>query len=222
MNKNCTKVTIIIDVFRAFTTACYVLEQNPSHYIYTNHGFVIEELLASYSDIVFIGKNEVGSNLKYDIANSPTRVSEIDLTNKTVMHRSEAGAKGILSTKNTDIILAASFVNASATTKFINQLVKPEVNIIPMGHEADKPSVEDDVCAAYIQALLNGKNFNIDTYVPQIKNGPGKYFFLNDQLQYPKDDFKKCLELNRFDFAVEATLHTNYATLFRRDQFTKT
>jgi len=39
-NKN-PKVSVIIDVFRAFTTAGYVLQQNPEKYIYSTKSCVL-------------------------------------------------------------------------------------------------------------------------------------------------------------------------------------
>ena len=51
----------------------------------------------------------------------------------------------------------------------------------------------------------------------ELASGPGKYFFSDDQDQYPKEDFAMCLELNKFNFAIQAQLHSDYAVLKRRD-----
>lgn len=213
-NKN-LKVSVVIDVFRAFTTACYVLKKNPEKYIYATKTGVLVELAVNHTNNVFIGKNEIGANIKYDIPNSPTRVKEIAITDKLVLHRTEAGSKGILDAVDADIILATSFVNASATVKYIEKLQNPEIKIIPMGHEATTPSIEDDICAEYIKSLLNDKNFDINPFMQKLKEGPGKYFFLENQWQYPKEDFLYCLEINKFNFAVQAKLYSNYALLMR-------
>ncbi|MFK7974036.1 MAG: 2-phosphosulfolactate phosphatase [Rickettsiaceae bacterium] len=213
-NKN-PKVSVIIDVFRAFTTACYVLEQNPKKYIYATKTGVLRECALGYTNTLFIGKNEIGANIKYDIPNSPTRVKEIMVSDKVVLHRTEAGAKGILSAKDADIILATSFVNASATVRYIKKLQNPKIKIIPMGHEATTPSIEDDICAEYIKSLLNNKNFDINPFIQELKEGPGKYFFLKDQWQYPREDFQYCLEIDKFDFAIQAELCRDHALLIR-------
>ena len=153
------KVTVIIDAFRAFATACYVLERNPQQYIYATKSSVLEKLSLNLSNTLFIGKNEIGENIKYDIPNSPTRVTEVEITNKIIMHRTEAGSKGVLAASNYDIILVSSFVNAGATAQYIKQLNNPIIKIVPMGHEANTPSIEDNICAEYIQSLINSKNF---------------------------------------------------------------
>lgn len=213
-NKN-LKVSVIIDVFRAFTTACYVLEQTPKKYIYAAKTKVLERLALNYTNTLFIGKNEIGADIKYDIPNSPTRVQEINLSNRVILHRTEAGSKGVLSSVDADIILAASFVNARATVKYIKKLQKPEIKIIPMGHEANSPSIEDDICAEYIRCLINEKSLDINPFIKKLRKESGKYFFLEDQWQYPKEDFRYCLEINKFDFAIQAKLRKNYALLMR-------
>ena len=84
-----------------------------------------------------------------------------------------------------------------------------------MGHEATTPSIEDDICAEYIKSLLNNKNFDINPFIQELKEGPGKYFFLEDQWQYPREDFPNCLEIDKFDFAIQAKLFGNHAILTR-------
>jgi 2-phosphosulfolactate phosphatase len=212
-DKKKPKVIVIVDAFRAFATASYVLERKPQQYIYVTKSSVLTKLASNFSNPLFIGKNEIGENINYNIPNSPTRVTEVEVTGRVVMHRTEAGAKGILEATDADVVLAAAFVNASATARYIRRLSEPKVTIIPMGHEAIKPSIEDDICAQYIQFLINGKPFDLKPFIPELKKGPGKYFFAKDQWQYPREDFKRCLETNRFNFAIRAELCEDYALL---------
>lgn len=202
-------VTIIIDVFRAFTTACYVLEQNPASYVITNKCKVVSKLTAS--DTILIGKPEKGSNLKYDIPNSPLRAQELELKNKHIIHRTEAGATGIMKSKGT--ILAASFVNANATIQYIKKQNIDNYIILAMGHEANTPSLEDNLCAEYIKKIYNGDEINISKYIPKLRKTSGKYFFGQDQWQYPREDFALCLEKDKFHFAIIAYVKLDWACL---------
>lgn len=211
------KIAIVIDVFRAFTTASYVLNENPTSYIITTKSEVISKLaFESYAPLL-IGKPEKGAVLVYDIPNSPTRVMDCEIRGKNIFHRTEAGAKGILEAEEFDIILAAGFVNAEATIKYIEHFLNPQLQIIPMGHEAQFPSLEDDICAHYINERLKGRTFALEPYYLELRESSGKYFFGEDQWQYPSQDFERCLQLNSFNFAVEANVKGDYATLSRRD-----
>lgn len=210
---NRQKVVVIVDVFRAFTTACHILNKNPASYTLALRSTAIGKLKSKLPRVLLIGKPEKGTSLIYDIPNSPARVNEAHVANRHVLHRTEAGAKGILHAKEADVVLAASFVNAEATAKYIQKLSNPYVKIIPMGHEAMTPSLEDNLCAEYIEAFLKGQKINIDSYLTRLKETSGKYFFEDDQWQYPSEDFYYCLDTNRFDFAICAEVHEDFAVL---------
>jgi 2-phosphosulfolactate phosphatase len=208
------QVTIIVDAFRAFTTASYVLEKEPATYILTTKSSVIANLTAQFAKPFFIGKTENNENsFSYHIPNSPTRVIESDIKGKHVFHRTAAGAKGILNAKGANLILAAAFTNADATVRTIQTLTEPVVSIIPMGHEGNTPSLEDTVCAKYIESSLKGTAIELNPYLPELKQGPGHYFFSDDQWQYPQEDFTLCLELRRVNFAIQADVKDDYAIL---------
>lgn len=213
-----TDVTVVIDVFRAFTTASYVLEWYPASYMLTTQSAVIARLASEFQAPLLIGKPEVGAILNYHIPNSPTRVKEVKVTGQHVLHRTEGGARGVLDAKGAGLILVAGLANADATIHYIKKLIKPEVKIVPMGHEATTPSLEDDICAQYIKARLEGQTINLEQYYTPLREGPGSYFFSDDQWQYPSQDFERCLELGRFNFAIKAEVQGDYAILTRLEE----
>jgi 2-phosphosulfolactate phosphatase len=208
------KVVVVIDVFRAFTTASYALSKKPSAYYLAVKQSIITELASKQINPLIIGKPEIGlSGDLYHIPNSPTRLQEMEVEGRVVIHRTEAGARGVLQATSADIVLAAGFVNAKATALFLSYLKDAEITYYPMGHEGNTPSLEDDLCAQYIAALVTGNIVNIKPYIPHLKTGAGSYFFGADQKQYPEKDFERCLELNRFDFPIRADIKNNYALL---------
>lgn len=73
------KVSVVIDVFRAITTACYVFEKNPK-YIYATKTSILENRALNYTNTLFIEKNEISANIEYNVPNSLTRALEIDFT----------------------------------------------------------------------------------------------------------------------------------------------
>lgn len=213
MTINNLKISVVIDVFRAFTTACYVLERKPGSYFYSYSCKAAEKLAKATENPLLIGKPEKGSTFEYHIPNSPTWVIKELIENRPVIHRTESGARGILAARSADLVLATGLVNAKATVDYIKTFRNASVTIIPMGHEATTPSLEDDICAHYLLALISSKHFDIAPYIPELVLGAGKYFFSEDQYQYPKEDFAMCLELNKFNFAIQAQLYSKYAVL---------
>lgn len=215
MKQQPPNVTIVIDVFRAFTTACYILRGSPARYILASSTPVIADLAAAYPGALSVGKPEIGQDWHYDIPNSPTRVKACTLYNRTVLHRTEAGARGVLEACKdpAQIVLAAGFVNALATADYVSALSPASVQIKPMGFEAISPSLEDDVCATYLEALLRGEAMSLESYIPAIRAGAGQYFFSEDQWQYPVEDFSRCLRVGHCDFAVRAVACEGYALL---------
>ncbi len=214
-SKKQLRVTIVIDAFRAFTTACYVLERHPTAYLITPKCTTISRLTSSYPGALLIGKPEVGFDTIYHIPNSPTRVKETPVTERTVLHRTEAGAKGIMLAETSDLILATAFVNVEATARYLSKITNPKIIIVPMGHEGQTPSLEDNLCAEYLESLLQGGKSNLDDFLPALRTGSGRYFFSEDQWQYPREDFERCLKVGGFNFAIRAVVQGDYASLSR-------
>jgi 2-phosphosulfolactate phosphatase len=206
-------VVVVIDVFRAFTTAAHILKAGPKVYILASKSSVLANLAEQYESPLLIGKAEKGTNLVYDIPNSPTRLQDLVIRNRNVLHRTQAGANGVLLAKKADVVLLASFVNATATAQYIKSLQNPRVIILPMGHEGLKPSLEDELCAQYIKKKLEGKKLDISKYIAKLKTGSGSYFFAKDQYQYPSTDFNLCLEIDSFNFAIIAKVLEDYSIL---------
>lgn len=213
------EVIIIVDAFRAFATACYILRKNPLIYFFTNECKVVRKLKKVNPNALLIGKPEIGSNLLYTIPNSPTRVQEINISGQSVIHRTTAGGFGVKLYKAPTIVLGASFVNAKATANAILRINPSYLKIMPMGYEAKSPSLEDDLCATYIYSLIEGSPFVLEDCIKKLREGPGRYFFGPDQNQYPKKDFFHCLAFNTFPFPIFVENCGNFAILRKRESF---
>jgi 2-phosphosulfolactate phosphatase len=203
-------VTVVIDVFRAFATAAYILHQRPREYLLTSTSASAGRLAAADPDALLVGKPEIGARIAYHIPNSPTRVVESQIAGRRVVHRTEAGARGVLAADG--IVLVAGFVNARATAAWLRRM-RAHVRFWPMGHEAASPTLEDDLCAACIESLLIGRTFDLSPHREALREGTGRYFFGEDQWQYPHEDFERCLELDRFGFAIQAEVRGDHARL---------
>ena len=117
--KKATGLTIVIDVFRAFTTACFIMN-NGAEAIYPV-GSVREafRLKSEIPDSLLVGERNEVIVPGFDYGNSPANIEHIDFSGKNIIHTTSAGTQGIVNAVNADEIITASFVNATAVARYI-------------------------------------------------------------------------------------------------------
>jgi 2-phosphosulfolactate phosphatase len=198
-------IAVIIDVFRAFSTACYCLNAGAELIVPVSgieEALVLKERLAG---AVLIGERGGRKIDGFDFGNSPTELLHADLRGKQIVQTTHAGTQGIVNATQADEILTGAFVNAKATARHILSRKPAVVTLVRMGWQAETSTDEDDLCAEYLESLLLGLNFAEDSVVPRLKASPcSARFFDPDKPWSPSTDFDLCLRLNRFDFAVAA------------------
>ncbi len=203
--KKAEGVAVIIDVFRAFSTACYVMNNGAEKIIpvsETAHAFRIKELNPDY---LLLGEEFERKVPGFDFGNSPLHILDTDFTGKTVVHRTSSGTLGMVSAVKADEILTGSFVNAGALIKYLQDQNPRTVSLVCMGYAALRPVEEDTFCAEYIRDALNGRQSDFPEMVRKIKKTSARRFFDPSNASFsPPDDVDLCLDLNRFNFVLRA------------------
>jgi 2-phosphosulfolactate phosphatase len=198
-----TGTAVIIDVFRAFTTAAYVFA-NGAETILPVGG--VDEALAlrrSHPDWRVMGEVHGHKVPGYDYGNSPDEVSQVDFKGRTVIQRTSSGVQGILAASGADDILLGSFVIAEATVNYIKRRNPKVVSIVAMGWEGDYKVIEDELCAEYLEARINGEKPDFPDMVRRIRADPqGAKFFDKTQPSFREGDFHAAMSLDRFPFAL--------------------
>ena len=198
-------LTVIIDVFRAFSVECYAYDAGAARIIATGEPGEAFELKKRYSKAVLAGEREEMKIKGFDYGNSPTEIIKTDLTGKTVIHTTTAGTSGLVSAINADQLLAGSFVNASATASYIAASKPERVTLVAMGYRATEPAEEDLLCAEYMESLITGRNGNFDLRISNLRNTSGKRFFKSVNIDFsPPTDFFLCTMADRFSFVLKA------------------
>src|SRR5437899_13005714 len=146
---------VIIDVYRAFTTAAFCVGAGAREVVLT----------ASYGDALAMKERdpelfltgEVGGKPipGFDAGNSPSQIESLDLRGRRVVQRTSSGTQGVAAATRADRIVLASFVIVGATARYLRQAAG-DVTLVGMGHEGTSRSVEDELCASYLEALLAG------------------------------------------------------------------
>ena len=194
---------VIIDVFRAFSVACYAFANGASRIIPVGDVQQAQDLRDNDAELVLVGERGGRKLDGFDYGNSPTEILGADLAGRTLVHTTHAGTQGIVNALHADTILTGSFVNAAATATEIRAIRPNQVTLVRMGLEANRRSDEDDLCARYLASLIRGQDFDVSSIRPTLEVSPfSQRFFDPEKPWSPASDFDLCLDVDRFDFAI--------------------
>lgn len=194
---------VIIDVYRAFTTAAVVFDRDADRIVLvaeveealTLHNSGVGDLLMGEVD----GKRPDG----FDYGNSPYEMSQVDVAGKTIVQSTRAGTVGVAAAGKAEAIFLGSFVVAKATVQAIQQDNPELVSIIAMGDRGAVHSDEDEQCALYLRNLLEGRQpdpASVRNLV--MEGGQSQKFYDDSQPQYHPEDVELALHVSRFSFAM--------------------
>ncbi len=148
---------IIIDVFRAFTTAAVAFSRGASKIVLVAE--VDEALALREKGVGELCMGEVDGMRPpgFDHGNSPHELSTADVDGKTLIQSTRAGTVGVSAAANADSIYAGSLVLARATVEAIRRDSPELVTIVAMGAEGRERADEDEQCALYLRNLFLGR-----------------------------------------------------------------
>jgi len=213
-------LTVIIDVFRAFSVACYAFDNGIKRLIAVASPEEARDLKDRLlAETVLTGERNERKPEGFDFGNSPTEMLTADLAGKTMIHTTTAGTNGIMEARGAREILCAGLVNAAAIVKYITLARPATVTLVAMGYRATETAEEDLICAEYIKDLLEGRERDLSSSIKALQKGSGKRFFDPANLGFsPPTDFFLCTDLNRFNFILKAVVtETGYAEVVRVD-----
>ncbi|RIH64739.1 2-phosphosulfolactate phosphatase [Mariniphaga sediminis] len=216
--KEAKGLTVIIDVFRAFSTACYALAEGAAKIIPVGNIENAYQLKEQHPDYILMGERNEMKPHGFDFGNSPSQLIGSELKGKTLVHTTSSGTQGIVAAGHVPEIITGSFVNAGAIISYIKNRKPEMVSLVCMGYACEFPTDEDTLCAEYIRNELKGLSNNFPQMVEIIRKGSGERFFEPEKQEWaPKEDFDLCLDLNRFDFVLRAEKEGEFSFLRKID-----
>ena len=145
---------IIIDVFRAFTTAAVAFSRGAERIV----------LVAEVADALRLRDQGHGdlcmgevSGMRpegFDFGNSPYELSRADVDGRRLIQSTRAGTVGVAAATRAERIYAGSLVTAEATAKAVLRDSPEIVSIVAMGAEGRSRADEDEQCALYLRNLF--------------------------------------------------------------------
>ncbi len=202
--KEADGLTVIIDVFRAFSLECYLFAAGAREIRPVGS---IEDTFAwrkKDPSCFLIGERHGRMIEGCDMGNSPSSFDPEKIRGRRIIHTTSAGTQGVANAIRAEEIITGSFVNARAVAEYIRRKAPENVSLVCMGKEGLAPAEEDELCALYLKSLLEGRPMpDIDERLQALRTGGGRHFF-DPALQevYPEKDFWMCIDRDIFDFVI--------------------
>ena len=114
-------LTVIIDVFRAFSLEAYLFSMGAEKIIPIGNADTAYSMKKENPDFILAGERDGKIMPGFDTGNSPSQLTGLDVCGKTIVHTTSAGTQGIANACGADEILGASLVTARATAEYIKK-----------------------------------------------------------------------------------------------------
>jgi 2-phosphosulfolactate phosphatase len=192
-----TGTAVIIDVFRAFTTAAFSIAAGARDVVLLADHTLALAMKATDPTLFLTG--EIGGRpiAGFDAGNSPSVIQHLDLSGRRVLQRTSAGTQGVVAATNARRIVLGSLVIAGATLRHV-RAVGDDVTLVAMGTNEIEEADEDLACAIYFEQMLR------DGTAP-----PPVIRLLGDEggwpNWFPREDAVLATEVDRFNFALPVT-----------------
>ena len=194
---------VIIDVFRAFTTAAVAFSNGAEKIILVAEVEEALSLRAQGAGDVCMGEVDGIRPEGFDYGNSPYELSQVDVAGKTLIQSTRAGTVGMSAAVNASRIYAGSLVIAEATTQAILRDAPDLVTIVAMGAEARVHADEDEQCALYMRNLLQGRTPDHAAVRALVLAGAEAQKYADPQQpQFHPEDRDMALEIDSVPFAI--------------------
>ncbi|MFE9660719.1 2-phosphosulfolactate phosphatase [Streptomyces sp. NPDC005955] len=203
-------VAVVVDVMRAFTVAAWAFARGAEKIVLAESLDEALALKARHPDWAALkdGPRAPG----FDMVNSPGLLRSVDLDGRTVVQKTTAGTVGALAVKEASLVLCASFVVAEATAQLLRTHKSGGVTFVVTGE--DGRADEDLACAEYVARRATAPGTDATAFLRRAAESRAAAELAEGVRQgvHP-DDVALCLELDRFPFAMVATLEGSLMVL---------
>jgi 2-phosphosulfolactate phosphatase len=194
--RSATGHAVIVDVFRAFTTAAFCIAAGARDIVLVNDHEQALAMKRADPTLFLTGEIDGRPIAGFDIGNSPSAIERLDLSGRRVVQRTSSGTQGVVAASGAYAIVLGSFVIAAATVRYLRERAH-EVTIVAMGQNALEDADEDLLCARYLAAALRGEPLP-STRVTLLGDDPA----VGWADWFPRRDAELALEVDRFSFAL--------------------
>lgn len=202
--RNAEGTVVIIDVYRAFTTASVAFSRGVEKILLTAEIDEALELRTRGFGDLCMGEVDGIKPEAFDFGNSPFELSTADVAGKTLVQSTRAGTVGVAAASKAARIYGGSLANASATAKAVRHDSPRLVTIVAMGNKGFERTDEDEICALYLRNLLRGRSVDHRALQTLVLAGQDSDNFDDpEKPQYHPKDRDLALAIDSHPFAIE-------------------
>lgn len=207
-----TGATVIIDTFRAFSTAAELLARGVDRIVLTE---TLDEARATARNLprsLLCGEVEGRRPDDFDLGNSPTEVRAFnDLAGRVAVMRTSGGTRAVATAlrSGADPVFTASLMVAGATAEAVRS--EPQVTIVTAGLGGTSIADEDEETAGLVSDRLLRRPDD-GQRLDRLRAGKGAERLRTTPWIDPAD-LECCLEIDRHSFALRAVLDRGIPTL---------
>ncbi|TVP65926.1 MAG: 2-phosphosulfolactate phosphatase [Nitriliruptor sp.] len=202
------EAVVVIDVLRAFTVQPWLFHRGASRILAVAGEQQAVALRDEHLPHALLAGEEGGVQLEgFDLGNSPTQVAQADVVDRTIIHRTSAGTQGLARTTGSGLVLAAAFVTADATAQALRVAAPSRVTFVITGASQGRDGDEDLAAAELIAARARGDDPDPEPFTARVATSDaGRNFVPGGPAWAPPDDLARCIEVDRFDHTLLATV----------------
>jgi len=205
---------IVIDTFRAFSTAAYLYDRGVSRIVLTETLNEARKHSALIPGSILCGEDGGRRPFDFALGNSPTEVATFaNLEGRVVIMRTSSGTRAVVGALRSGAgpVYAASLVIAGATASALRN--EPKITIVASGLGGTAIADEDEETAGLIADRIAGHPDD-PGMIKRIRSGQGARR-LRSTLWIDPRDLDRCLATDRFGFALRASAENGVAELYR-------
>ncbi len=198
-------IAVVIDVFRAFTTAVFFAANGAERIIPVDDIALAYQLKALNPEYILAGERGGIIQEGFDYGNSPAAIENKQFAGNTVVITTSAGTQGLAeAAKHAEEVITGSFVNAAAAARWIRSRSPRVVSLICMGWNGKEPADEDTLYAEYLRGLLtdNPKSFSGIPDFLHHESTTMNFLKTGGNSDEAQRDFDLCLSLDQVDFVL--------------------
>lgn len=188
---------VIIDVFRAFTTAAIALSNGAEAIVMVDDITSALSLRQRGVGRVCIGERRGLKPPGFDFGNSPHEMRGVSFVGDVLIQTTSNGTKAVVAATGARNVYAASFVNAAATVRAILASGEAEVWLIAAG-DGSRRAEEDEICALYMRALFQGRSPNCSAICHAVETLSPRL----DGQTLSAEDLAACLDIDTIPLVI--------------------